>query len=246
MTPKSIRGVPWTAGAPVVIAHRGASAIAPENTLAAFRLAVRAGAPVIEFDVHQTRDHRLVVVHDASLQRTTGVRRAVERLTAREIIGLDAGSWFGSEHRGARIPTLDQVLRALKGRAALNIELKAGTRTLYPGLESRVLALVRRSGWRERVLVSSFRVRYLQRLRRMDATIAIGVLIHPWSLGGALSRAKRLSAASIHPPARVVTADLVRRIHAAGCAVLPYTVDDAANKRRLIRLGVDGFFTNRP
>ncbi|HET8759510.1 MAG TPA: glycerophosphodiester phosphodiesterase family protein [Nitrospiria bacterium] len=246
MIPKSIRAVPWTADAPAVIAHRGASAVAPENTLAAFRLAVRAGAPVVEFDVHQTRDHRLVVVHDASLQRTTGVRRAVEHLTAREIIGLDAGSWFGPEHRGARIPTLDQVLGALTGRAALNIELKAGTRRLYPGLESRVLALVRRSGWRERVLVSSFHVRYLQRLRRLDATIAIGVLIHPWSLRGALSRAKRLAAASIHPPARVVTADLVRRIHAAGCAVLPYTVDDAAEKRRLVRLGVDGFFTNRP
>lgn len=236
----------WRTTRPLVIAHRGASAIAPENTLPAFRLAVQAGAPMVEFDLHQTKDHELVVVHDASLQRTTGVRAAVETQTRRAITALDAGAWFSSACRDTRVPTLHEVLRLLDGRAAANIELKAGTRRLYPGLESRLLVLLRRLGWTRRILISSFHVRYLERLRRLDRTIAIGVLVHPWSLPRALARARRLAAFSIHPPARAVTKDLVERIHAAGYAILPYTVDRAADKARLLRVGVDGFFTNRP
>ncbi|MFZ5863428.1 MAG: glycerophosphodiester phosphodiesterase [Nitrospirota bacterium] len=246
MRNKSTRRSPWPRRAPVVIAHRGASGLAPENTIEAFELALARGARVIEFDVHQTRDRRPVVVHDASLQRTAGVRKAVERLTQREAAALDVGSWFAPAYRHARIPTLARVLRALKGRAILNIELKAGLRRLHPGLEARVLALVIRSGWRDRVVVSSFHVRYLERLRRLDAAIAIGILVHPWSIDTALARAARLDAVSIHPPARVVTKDLVGRLHDAGYAVLPYTVDRTADKHRLTRLGADGFFTNLP
>jgi glycerophosphoryl diester phosphodiesterase len=248
MTLKSNQGPQpdWQAIRPLIIAHRGASGAAPENTLPAFRLALRAGAPMIEFDVHQTKDHALVVVHDATLQRTTGVRAAVETWPRCAVVALDAGAWFSSAYRGVRIPTLREVLRALDGRVAANIELKSGTRRLHPGLESRLLATLRRLGWTHRVLISSFHLRYLERLRRLDQAIAVGVLVHPWSLRTALARAERLHAFSIHPPARVVTADLVQRIHAAGCAVLPYTVDRGADKARLLRLGVDGFFTNRP
>jgi glycerophosphoryl diester phosphodiesterase len=246
MRGKSTQRAPWPRRGPVAVAHRGASGLAPENTLPAFRLALRRGARVIEFDVHQTRDRRLVVVHDASLQRTTGVRKAVEHLTASAVTALDAGSWFSPAYRRARIPTLEQVLHALNGRAILNIELKAGVRRLHSGLESRVLTVVRRLGWRDRVVVSSFHVRYLERLRRLDPAIAIGILVHPWSIETALARASRLGAVSIHPPARVVTAELVGRLHDAGYAVLPYTVDRVEDKLRLTRLGVDGFFTNYP
>jgi glycerophosphoryl diester phosphodiesterase len=212
----------------------------------AFRLALQLGARAIEFDVHLTRDGRVVVVHDASLQRTTGVRKAVEQMTARAVTALDAGAWFGSAYRRARIPTLDHVLRALTGRAVLNIELKSGVRRQHAGLEARVLALIRRFGWRERVVVSSFHVRYLARLRRLDPAIAIGILVHPWSTETALARATRFNAVSIHPPARVVTTQLVQRFHDAGYAILPYTVDRLKDKRRLTRMGVDGFFTNAP
>ncbi len=247
MTVKSTqRPANWQAIRPLIIAHRGASAGAPENTLPAFRLAVRAGAPMVEFDVHQTKDLDLVVVHDASLQRTTGVRAAVEAWPRCDVVGLDAGAWFSPAYRGVRIPTLREVLRALGRGSSANIELKAGTRRLHPGIERRLLATLRRLGWTERVLVSSFHVRYLERLRQLDRSVAIGVLVHPWSLPIALARASRLAAYSIHPPARVVTRDLVQRIHAAGHVVLPYTVDSARDKTRLLRLGVDGFFTNQP
>jgi glycerophosphoryl diester phosphodiesterase len=246
MSGKSTHRGPWPRHRPIVVAHRGASAVAPENTIEAFRLALQRGARAIELDVHLTRDRRVVVVHDASLQRTTGVRKAVEHMTARAVTALDAGAWFGTACRRARIPTLEQVLRALKGRAILNIELKGGVRRLHAGLEFRVLTLIRRLGWRDQVVVSSFHVRYLARLRRLDSTIAIGVLVHPWSIEIALARAARLNAVSIHPPARVVTRQLVRRLHDAGYAVLPYTVDRLEDKRRLTRMDVDGFFTNSP
>lgn len=201
---------------------------------------------MIEFDLHLTRDGELVVIHDASLQRTTGVRAAVETRSRREIAELDAGAWFSPAFEGTRVPTLREVLRVLDGRAAANIELKAGRKRLYPHLESKLLQLLRRLGWARRALISSFHVRYLERLRRLDRSIAIGVLVHPWSLRTALARARRLEACSIHPPTRVVTADLVRTIHRAGYAVIPYTVDRARDKARLLRLGVDGVFTNRP
>jgi len=231
---------------PLIIAHRGASARGPENTLPAFRLAVQAGAPMIEFDVHQTRDGELVVVHDTSLRRTTGSRATVAACRWRDVAALDAGAWFAPAFGGTPIPTLRQVLHVLDRKAAANIELKAASRGLYPHLVARVLRLLRRLGWTRRVLVSSYHVRYLEQLRRLDRSIAIGVLVHPWSLRAALTRARRLHAVSIHPPARVVTLDLVRAIHLAGYAVLPYTVDRPSDKRRLVRMGVDGFFTNRP
>lgn len=247
MTTKSNQRLPgWRTIRPLIIAHRGASARAPENTLPAFRLALRAGAPMVEFDVHQTQDRELVVVHDASLRRTTGVRAAVETQPRCDVVALDAGAWFSPAYRDVRIPTLREALRALGRGSAANIELKSGTRRLHPGIEQRLLATLRRLGWTERVLVSSFHVRYLERLRRLDRAVAIGVLVHPWSLPIALARASRLAAYSVHPPARVVTRELISRIHAAGYAVLPYTVDRARDKARLVRLGVDGFFTNQP
>jgi glycerophosphoryl diester phosphodiesterase len=239
------RTPPWAAARPLVIAHRGASADAPENTLSAFRLARRLGAGMVELDVHRTKDRRLVVIHDPSLTRTTGVRAAVASRTLAEMADLDAGSWFSPRFARARVPTLEAVLAALGPRMAVNIEIKSGRRP-YPGLEARLVALLRRLGWVRRALISSFRLAPLARVRRLHPTIAIGILVHPWSPDLALRRARRLGAVSVHPPARAVTAALIDRLHAAGLLVLPYTVDRRADQARLLRLGVDGFFTNRP
>lgn len=235
----------WARPRPLIIAHRGASALAPENTLDAFTLARRCGAHMVELDIHQTKDRRLVVMHDATLTRTAGLRAAIANRTWAEITRLEAGAWFAPRFRGARIPTLEKVFAAIGPRMAVNIELKSGSHP-YPGLESRLIALIRRRGWTPRVLISSFHVRRLERIRRLAPRIALGVLVHPWSADVALMRARRLRALSVHPPARVVTRTLVSRLHAEGFLVFPYTVDRATDKARLIRMGVDGFFTNRP
>lgn len=235
----------WAAGPPIVIAHRGASAAAPENTLEAFRLARRLGARMVELDVRQTKDRRLVVIHDATLTRTTGVRASVASRTGAQIARLDAGSWFAPQFAAARVPTLAAVLKALGPRMAVNIEIKTGSRPA-PGLEARLIRLIARIGWTRRVLISSFHLPALARVRKLAPGIAIGVLVHPWSPEAALARARRLGAVSIHPPARVMAAALVERVHAEGFLVFPYTVDRPADKARLIKMGVDGFFTNRP
>ena len=235
----------WAAVRPLVIAHRGASADAPENTLAAFRLARRLGAGMVELDVRQTKDRRLVVLHDPALTRTTGARAAVASRTLAELADLDAGSWFAPRFARERVPTLAAVLAALGPRMAVNIEIKSGRRP-YPGLEARLVAWLRRLGWARRALISSFHLAPLTRVRRLHPTVAIGILVHPWSPDAALRRARRLGAVSVHPPARVVTAPLVDRLHAEGLLVLPYTVDRRDDQARLLRLGVDGFFTNRP
>lgn len=229
----------------MIIAHRGASARAPENTLAAFRLARRLGAAMVELDVHQTADRRLVVLHDPTLTRTTGVRATVAARSLADLADLDAGSWFAPRFADQRVPTLEAVLAALGPGIAVNVELKAGPRP-YPGLEIRLVGLLRRLGWLRRALISSFHVDRLVRVRRLHPTVAIGILVHPWSLNTALARARRLNARSIHPPAREVTTALVNHLHEAGVLVLPYTVDRPGEKAKLLRLGVDGFFTNDP
>ena len=236
---------PWTERRPLIIAHRGASAHAPENTLAAFRLARRRGAAMVELDIHETKDRRLVVLHDPTLTRTTGVRAAAAACSLADLADLDAGSWFAPRFADQRIPTLGAVLAALGTRMAVNVELKSGPRP-YPGLEGRLVELLRRRGWLRRALISSFDLDQLVRVRRLHPAIAIGVLVHPWSVETALARARRLNARSVHPPAREVTAALVQRLHAADVLVLPYTVDRPEEKARLLRLGVDGFFTNDP
>jgi glycerophosphoryl diester phosphodiesterase len=235
----------WAVRHPLVIAHRGASAFAPENTLAAFRLARRQGAPMVELDVHQTKDRRLVVIHDPTLTRTTGRRSAVASWTLAQLAAFDAGSWFDPRFATERIPTLAAVLAALGPRMAVNIELKGGRRP-YAGLEARVIALLRQMGWTRRALISSFHATRLARIRRLHPTIAIGILVHPWSLPVALARARRFRAVSVHPPVRVVTRALVSRLHAEGLLVFPYTVDRRDEQRRLHLMDVDGFFTNRP
>jgi len=239
MTPR------WTERRPLIIAHRGASADAPENTLAAFQLARQRGAAMVELDIHQTKDRRLVVLHDPTLTRTTGVRATVADCSLADLADLDAGSWIAPRFAGQRVPTLEAALAALGPRMAVNIELKSGPRP-YPGLEVRLVAMLRRLGWLRRALISSFHVDRLVRLRRLHPTIAIGILVHPWSVKTALTRARRLNAQSIHPPAREVTAALVNRLHEGGVLVLPYTVDRPEEKARLLGLGVDGFFTNAP
>lgn len=116
------------------VAHRGASAYAPENTLEAFELAITQGAEVIELDVHLTRDNEVVVIHDARVDRTTSGRGEVRAITLDELRSLDAGVWFGERWRGVHVPTLREVVERCANHALIDIELKAGITMASPGL----------------------------------------------------------------------------------------------------------------
>ncbi|NIJ10920.1 glycerophosphoryl diester phosphodiesterase [Saccharomonospora amisosensis] len=229
---------------PLTIAHRGYSAVAPENTLAAVEAGIRAGAEYVEIDAHTTADGVPVVMHDSTVDRTTDGSGAVSTLTADYVTGLDAGSWFSPAYAGQRVPTLGQVLDLVRNTGStLLLEVKGPrTRARTEAIVSEVL----RRGMAEQVLMQSFDVRVLRDARELAPRIQLGLL------RGALdadpvATARELGVVTYNPSADALLArpEVVKRLNDAGIAVMPYTVDDAARWSRLAELGVDGIITNR-
>ncbi len=224
-----------------VIAHRGASGSCPENTLPAFRRAVELGAHMIELDVQLTRDRHPVVIHDATLARTTSGRGAVRRRTLAEIAALDAGSWFAPEFAGARVPTLAEVLTAIL--IPVNVELKAAG---DDGLEARVLEVVCAAGALGRVVFSSFDWASLERLRLARADAEIAVLWGGRGPAKAIAEAAVIRARSVHLRNGRGVLDAVARVRAAGLSARVWTVNAPADFAALTRAGVAGVFTDYP
>ncbi|MGO9607230.1 MAG: glycerophosphodiester phosphodiesterase [Candidatus Binataceae bacterium] len=222
------------------IAHRGASGRFPENTLAAFRAAIDAGAMMCELDVQATRDNAVVVIHDKTVDRTTDGVGAVAKMTLAEIRNLDAGARFKDGiGRGERVPTLDEVFAATAGKCGLNIELKA------IGVEREVAALIRKWNAAETAMVSSFDWRALETMRALDGAIRIGVLGEK-DIPKMFEVAARLGAYAINPRFDLATRDFCETAHGHGLKVLVWTVDAPGTMRMLIDNGVDGIMTNYP
>jgi glycerophosphoryl diester phosphodiesterase len=221
------------------IAHRGASNRFPENTLAAFAGAIDAGADMCELDVQLSRDGALVVIHDDTVDRTTGGRGAVAAMTLEQLKRLDAGVSFGSEFKGERIPTLDEVFACSGGRCALNIELKSS------GLEQKVCAAIRDHDALATAIVSSFDWDALDRIRQFHLSVRVGLLASRWPVR-LLGAATAIKAHAIHPRADMVTEDLCTAAHERILDVYTWTVDDLDTMRKLIAYGVDGIMTNYP
>src|SRR5262245_56259599 len=196
---------------PLVIAHRGASAYRPENTLPAYELAVAQDADMIEVDLHLTKDGAIALAHDAELERIGGHGEIADASLA-ELRGLDAGG-------GARVPTLDELLDGFGPRIALNLELKQGCRGPYAGLPQATVAAVRARGLEQRTLYSSFYDLVLHDLRRADPEARIALLIERRSAEGWLPRARALGAEAVNPARPLVDGALVERAHGEGLAV---------------------------
>ena len=222
----------------LVIAHRGASGHRPENTLPAYELAVEQGADMIEIDLHRTRDGAIVVTHDEELAGIGG-QGEIAQATLAEVRALDAGA-------GEPVPTLDEVLDGFAKRIPFNLELKRGKQADYPGLEQATLEAVNQRGLLPRMLFSSFYDPVLARLRTLSPEARVALLISRKFPQRAVERAKALGAEALNPEDSLVTAGLVREAHAAGLAVYVFTVDEEAELRRFLDLGVDGIFTNHP
>lgn len=224
------------------LAHRGASSLAPENTLAAFRKAVDLGADGLELDVHLSRDGRLVVIHDEQLNRTTNGRGLVKDHTLAELRELDAGSWFSQEFAGERIPTLEEVLTEFPG-LHINIEVKSGV-ILYPGIEEAVLDTVRRRKMEEDILISSFNHYSLAECKRINPDVRTGILYmaglyEPWDY------AKKLGCYSIHPMFYGVQPEIIMGCKQNNLAIYAWTVDDPKVMTALVKGGVTAIITNR-
>jgi glycerophosphoryl diester phosphodiesterase len=164
----------------MVVAHRGSSGTAPENTIAAFTSAVNAGVDMIELDIRMTKDFHLVVIHDRDVQRTTNGAGFVWDMTLQDLRFLDAGSWFSPRFRAERIPTLREVMDMLPARVGLNIEVKTdGDPRKKHALEESLVLTLREQRMEGRVLVSSFDHNHLRRLHRLDPDLHLGVLYVP-------------------------------------------------------------------
>jgi glycerophosphoryl diester phosphodiesterase len=247
-------GAPTAAARPRVefVAHRGESADAPENTLAAFRLAWQRGDPAVELDVHLTRDGKLIVSHDADTRRTTGVPKVIKESMRDELRTLDAGRWKGAQFAGERLPTLEEALATIPAGARLFIEVKVGAEAIPALVEA-----VRASGKAPAQLaVISFQLDavaeakrrlpeipayYLASFNRDSATGAWAPTIDALIARARGAKLDGLDLAYTGP----LDADAARRIRAAGLALHVWTVDDPEVARRLIGYGVDGITTNR-
>ncbi len=228
--------------APQVIAHRGASAHAPENTLAAFRRAAELGADAIETDLRVTRDGRFVLLHDSRVNRTTDGRGRIADLPFDAVRRLDAGSWFDEEFAGERVPLIEETL-ALAAELDLGIylELKA---PLDGSLPFALAEQLRRSRRLERVALLSFDPSALALMRATEPRIATALLVG--RSGPTIEAARRAGARLLAPRYRRITARLVRRARDAGLGVVAWTVNEREEMRKMLSLGIDGIMTNWP
>lgn len=232
---------------PRIIAHRGASAAAPENTLAAFRTALEQQADGIELDIHLSKDGVPVVCHDTLLLRTTGQPGRISDYTVRELKDFDAGSWFGPQFAGERLPLLSEVLELCSTQEPdfiINIELKSGSK-LYPGIEEKAVAAVDGSHYRGRIIYSSFDHYALRRLKEINRHLKTGVLygaalVDPWRYRDILAFD------ALHPAWHTLTPEIIREAHAHGLEINTFTVDDLFYAQQLISAGVDAIITNVP
>jgi glycerophosphoryl diester phosphodiesterase len=232
---------------PAIIAHRGASAHAPENTMAAFALAVQAGADAIELDAQLTADDELVVFHDLTLSRSTdGAGRVPEKQLA-ELSKLDAGGRSGAEFRGQRIPRLEEVLAAFATKVLFNIHLKSYPHS-RPGLVKHVCVLIRTQGLQGRTFLSSFNPSDLRQAARMLPEVPCCLLAARGWLG-AWARSFGFSFgdyAALHAHVTDVSPQQVVRVHRLGRRLHAWTVNGRSEIARLAEWGVDGILTDDP
>jgi glycerophosphoryl diester phosphodiesterase len=237
---------------PVIFAHRGASAYAPENTLAAFELAFKQGAPAVEFDVKLTSDAQIVVIHDQTVDRTTDGTGKVKKLPLTTLREFDAGSWFSANgappgyFRGEKIPTLDETFETIGKKMFMNVEL-TNYATPFDQLIPKVVEAVKKHRAEERVLFSSFSPYNLTEAARLLPRVPRGQLILAGNAGVWQRIWGRLSNVQAeHPFLEDVTLNSVADAHAHGRRVHVWTVNAPDDMRRLKSLGVDGIFSDDP
>jgi glycerophosphoryl diester phosphodiesterase len=227
----------------LAIAHRGASGHAPENTFAAFRKALAMGAGFIETDLQLSRDARLVAIHDATVNRTTNGQGAVHDLTLAELRRLDAGSWFGSEFAGERIPTIEEILDfAKKHDMVFYLELKPSGSW---GGEHALISALRESGEIARTVVISFDPPILANVRKIEPTVMTGLLFDG-QISDPLAKAVEIGARQLAVRGSLVTPRLLKEARQRDLQVVCWTVNHPAHMRLLLEAGVDGIISDYP
>jgi glycerophosphoryl diester phosphodiesterase len=229
-----------------VIAHRGCSGRAPENTLVAIRQAIEVGADMVEIDVTMTADGHVILLHDETLDRTTDGAGPPTVMTLDEIRRLDAGSWFAPEYAGERIPTLAEAFETVKGRVLMNVEIKA--EAVAHGVVPKVAAAIDEYGMIDQVVVSSFSPEALRLMKITDPTVVTASLFNKelHTSRDPLEIVQEVGSRGLNISARRVTEAMVERCRSHGFPVAVYTVNEPAELRRLKDIGVNAVFTDYP
>jgi glycerophosphoryl diester phosphodiesterase len=235
---------------PLLFGHRGCSASAPENTLASFAKLIEYGVPGVELDVHRCKSGELVVIHDDSLKRTAGLDAAVEETEYSVVAGLDAGAWFGEAFTGEKVPLLDEVFELLGENVYYDIEIKTRKRSCGP-IEQALVESIHRSGLAGRVLVSSFNPFSMRKIKELDPALSTALIYTnhpdlplPLRNGGG----RFICRPNVLKPAyeKVNRHSMFLKGRLEGYPILPWTVDDPEEARRLLVLGAAGIISNRP
>lgn len=236
-----------------VMAHRGASKEAPENTLASTRLAYEQGADGVECDLYRTSDGKIAVIHDLSTKRTTGTEGNVEKMTLAEVQALDAGSWMDKKFAGEKIPSFDELLNAVPEGKKLMIELKGGEELIAPIKD----ALVRIPKKTEQIMFISFKYAALKALKKelpqYPSLLLAGYTVDKTTgkpkmeLDEAIQKCKDgaldgLSLSASWP----IDAAFVKKVHDAGLKLSVWTINDAEKARKLVAIGTDIVCTDKP
>ncbi len=236
------------------IAHRGASGNAPENTLASFNKAIEMGADVVELDVHLSSDNQLIVIHDNTLDRTTTLKGNVKDHTLKEIKNADAGSWFAPEFKNERVPTLDEVLFTINGKAKLLIEIKDGSE-VYPGIEKLTVEAVKRNGAESWCELQSFSQIAVEKMLEEKSSMPVyklvvgNVPLLPLHQDGKMksgSAYQYKNVTGINPNYRFARKRILKKLHERGQQMYVWTVNDEKLMKKLLNWGVDGIITNYP
>lgn len=239
---------------PAIVAHRGASAYAPENTLAAVEKAIEIGVDFIEVDVRITIDNIPIVIHDATLNRTTAGKGRVITLPYQKIKRYDAGSWFDPCFHEERVPSLNEVMRTALPHTKILIELK-GSQIAQPLISRRLLELVDKFDAADKVIFQSFNATIIKSLAKENPLLTVNQLVNYANPKTAYFRDRLPKVGNIfrlhyhsalNPNHKWVTPDLVKKVHDEGKKIFCWTVDEPSKMKYLCELGVDGIITNKP
>jgi glycerophosphoryl diester phosphodiesterase len=232
---------------PTVFAHRGASIQAPENTIAAFELAVTQKADAIELDAKLCGDGQVMVIHDQTVDRTTDGSGKLLEMPLAALKELDAGSWFDAQFSGEPLPTLEEVFEAVGKKIFINIEL-TNYASVFDNLPNKVVQLVKKYELQDNVLFSSFNPVALRRAHQLLPEVPLGLLALP-GFAGAWARSwlgNWVPYLALHPDFDSTTPQLIEKQHKQGKRVYVWTVNDSKKMQQLFEWGVDGIFTDDP
>lgn len=227
-----------------IIAHRGSSKAAPENTKAAFKQAIKDKADGIELDVHLSADNQVIVIHDPTIDRTSKGQGFIKDLSLNELKKLDFGSYFSDEFKGEKVLTLTETLDIIKDIELINIEIKKGY-NINQGIEEEVLKSIEAVNLKNEIIISSFNHESLKILKNTKNDIKIAPLLYarlykPWEY------AKSLKAEYLHLYYKLVNKEIIENCHQHGIKVNVFTVDEKYDLSKMIEYNVDGIITNYP